>query len=91
MGQYADAGVGGFEAFEDGDAGLGLQEQAEQEAPRHHRADDPDQAVDVQVEAVAIEHHADDRAEHDQRDQSGKDGIQQDLFHVEAPGRCGRL
>ncbi|MNP29441.1 hypothetical protein D3C76_1224670 [compost metagenome] len=91
MGQHADAGVGGLEALDNCHAGFRLQEQAEQEAPPHHRADDPDQPIAVQVEAVAVEHNSNDRAEHDQRDQPGEDGVQQDLFHVEAPGRCGRL
>ncbi|MCY1509206.1 hypothetical protein D9M68_435390 [compost metagenome] len=89
--QHADAGVGRLEALQDRHAGFRLQEQAEQEAPRHHRADQPGQAHGLQVEAVAVEDHADDRAEHDQRDQPGEHGIQQDLFHVEAPGRRGLL
>ncbi|MNZ60879.1 hypothetical protein D3C78_789550 [compost metagenome] len=75
-----------FEALEHARAGGRLQVQAEQEAPQHHPADQPGHTPRLGIEGVAVEHHADDRAKHDECQQAGDDGLQQAAFDVETSG-----
>ena len=75
-----------IEALQHTQAGAGLQEQAEQEAPDHHPADQPGDTGGFGVEAVAVEHHTDDRAKHDEGQQAGDDRLQQAAFEVETLG-----
>ncbi|MNP34132.1 hypothetical protein D3C76_1274050 [compost metagenome] len=53
------------------------QEGAHQETAGHDGQDDPRQPLPGEIEAVAIQHHADDGAEDDQRHQPGENRIQQ--------------
>ncbi|MNP79877.1 hypothetical protein D3C76_1778200 [compost metagenome] len=70
-------GTTAFETLQDRLALGGLQEQAEQEAPDHHAGYQPGDAGRFHVEAVAVEHHADDGPEDNQGNQPGENRIDQ--------------
>ncbi|MDT4874545.1 hypothetical protein FQZ97_1098520 [compost metagenome] len=78
-----DTGGGGFEALHQHFSTGCLQVEAEGEAAGHDDGDHRADALELQVEAVAVQHHADDGAEHDQRQQAGEDRIQQALLDID--------
>jgi len=80
------AGATALEALQNLHALGGLQEQAEGKAPGHHDGDQDGHARRFQVEAVAVEDHADDRTEHDQRNQPGKDRIDDTFLDIDRFG-----
>ncbi|MNN64615.1 hypothetical protein D3C81_1800640 [compost metagenome] len=59
------------EALEHAAPDARLQVQTEQEAPDHHAADQPGHTAGFGIEGVAVEHHADDRAKDNKRQQAG--------------------
>ncbi len=63
-----------------------LQEQAHGKAADHHDGDQDGHTGRLQVEAVAVEDHADDRTEHDQRNQPGKDRIDDTFLDIDRFG-----
>lgn len=81
--QDVDAAASPLEALQHGAPAAGLQVEAEQEAPGHHDRDDPADPLVMQVEAVAVEDHADDGAEHHQGDQPGEHGIEDALLEID--------
>ncbi|MNN12024.1 hypothetical protein D3C81_1250020 [compost metagenome] len=84
--QHMHARTAVVEALEHALADGGLQVQAEDETTEHHPTDQPGHAGRFGIEGVAVEHHADDRAKHDERQQAGDDGLQQAAFDVETFG-----
>ncbi|MNE90850.1 hypothetical protein D3C80_1883980 [compost metagenome] len=77
-----NAGTGGFKTFEDSQAFGGLQKQAQGKTPGHDDGNDPCHPRSFQVEAVAIEHNADNRPEHDQGNETGKNRVNQAFFDI---------
>ena len=77
------AGTGALESVEDLQALGRLQEQAEGKTPGHDDGNDPRHARRFEVEAVAVEDHADNRPEHDQRNQAGKNRLDQTFFDID--------
>ena len=81
-GQHMHAGTGALESFENAQALGGLQEQAEGKTASHDDGDDPRHAGRFEVEAVAVEYHADNRPEHDQGNQTGENRLNQAFFDI---------
>ncbi|MNN20809.1 hypothetical protein D3C81_1341050 [compost metagenome] len=81
--QHVHAGAAALEALEDRLALGCLQEQAEQETPGHDPGHQPGNAGGFKVEAVAVEHHADDGPEYDQGNQPGENRIDQAALDIE--------
>ncbi|MNG94725.1 hypothetical protein D3C79_537410 [compost metagenome] len=81
--QHVHPGAAALEALEDRLALGCLQEQAEQETPGHDPGHQPGNAGGFKVEAVAVEHHADDGPEHDQGNQPGENRIDQAALDIE--------
>ncbi len=75
-----DPGAGTFKAFKNSQALGGLQEQAQGKAAGHDDGDNPCHPGRFQVEAVAVEDYADNRAEHNQGHQTGKNRVNQASF-----------
>ncbi|MNV20745.1 hypothetical protein D3C71_1116650 [compost metagenome] len=80
--QYMDPGPGGFKTLEDSQALGGLQEQAKGKTAGHDDGDNPGHPGRFQVEAVAVEDYADNRAEHNQGHQAGKNRVNQASFEI---------
>ncbi|MNP10773.1 hypothetical protein D3C76_1029340 [compost metagenome] len=80
--QYMNSGTGAFKAFEDAQTLGGLQEHAQGKATGHDDSDDPRHASGFQVESVAFEDNADNRPEHDQGDEAGKNRVNQTFFEI---------
>ncbi|MNQ90106.1 hypothetical protein D3C85_1054340 [compost metagenome] len=78
-----DAGAGALEALHQQLAAGGLRVEAQGEAAEHDDADHRTDPLELQVEAVAVEDHADDGAEHDQRQQAGEHRVQQALLDID--------
>ncbi len=76
----------GLEALQNLQALGGLQEEAQGKAPGHHNSDQQADAGRFQVEAVAVEDHADDRTEHDQGNQPGEDRIDHTFLDIDGFG-----
>ncbi|MOA47738.1 hypothetical protein D3C78_1704040 [compost metagenome] len=60
-----------------------MQEQAEGKAADHDNADDPGHPGRFEVEAVTLEHDADNRTENDQGNQAGKNRLNQAFFDID--------
>ncbi|MCY1234695.1 hypothetical protein D9M72_472830 [compost metagenome] len=86
-GAHVHAGAGAVEALHQHFAARRLQVEAEQEAAEHDDSHHHANALELQVETVAIEHHAHDGAEDDEREQTGDDGVDQALLDIQGfPG-----
>ncbi|VVO39503.1 hypothetical protein PS712_06094 [Pseudomonas fluorescens] len=75
-------GTGGFKTFEDSQALGGLQEQAQGKTTGHDDGDNPCHPGRFQVEAIAIENDADNRPEHNQGNEAGKNRVNQTFFEI---------
>ena len=76
-------GTGALESVEDLQALGRLQKQAQGKAADHDNADDPGHAGWFEVEAVAVEHDTDNRAEHDQGNKAGQNRLNQAFFDID--------
>ena len=84
--QHVHAGATALEPLQDLHALGGLQEQAQGKAPGHDDGDQHGNPRRFQVEAVAVEHHADNRAEHDQRNQPREHRIDDTFLDINGFG-----
>ncbi|MNR40681.1 hypothetical protein D3C85_1589930 [compost metagenome] len=75
-------GASAFKTFEDSQALGGLQEHAQGKATGHDDGDNPRHPGGFQVEAIAIENDADNRPEHNQGNEAGKNRVNQTFFDI---------
>ncbi|MCY1416638.1 hypothetical protein D3C76_1544080 [compost metagenome] len=72
-----------FKAFEDFQALGCLQEHAQGKTSGHDDRHDPRHPGGFQVEAIAIENDTDNRPEHNQGNETGKNRVNQAFFDID--------
>ena len=76
-------GAGAFKTLENFQAPASLQEGAVGKTTGHDNGDDPGHSRGFQIEAITIEHDADNRTEHDQGNQAGQNRLNQAFFDID--------